>query len=171
MSSQVTTVQCLNKWKNLLKSYKCVLDNVKKGGKGAIRFQFFDNLYEIVGDKPGVTSQISEPASELSVNTSNNEVIIETHTVSESQQQQQQLTETTDLLQKFIQTNSSNKKRGQLTAFVYDYFARKEERQRQWEEEREQRYEEKEKRREERHKKKMELEQKKLQLLSELLKK
>ncbi|KAK9752651.1 Myb/SANT-like DNA-binding domain [Popillia japonica] len=47
--------KCEMKWRNLINTYKPIKDNKKSTGRGAIRFQFYNKLDEILGDKLAMT--------------------------------------------------------------------------------------------------------------------
>lgn len=47
---------CKKKWSNLVKTYTNCKDMKRRTGKGPTRFQFFDELDEILGDKPNIAS-------------------------------------------------------------------------------------------------------------------
>lgn len=40
------------KWKNLLRTYKNIKDNNNSSGRGAIRFQFMNEMEEVMGERP-----------------------------------------------------------------------------------------------------------------------
>ncbi|KAF5287259.1 hypothetical protein FQR65_LT02132 [Abscondita terminalis] len=52
----VTTSTCTQKWKNLLRSYKQCIDNTKRTGRGPMRFHYFDQMNEFLGNKPNMSS-------------------------------------------------------------------------------------------------------------------
>lgn len=43
---------CYNKWRSLLRSYKATKDKKRATGQGATRFMFYDQMEEILSDKP-----------------------------------------------------------------------------------------------------------------------
>lgn len=47
-----SALSCQNKWKNLLRSYKAAKDQKVKTGRGASRFHFYEQIDELLGEKP-----------------------------------------------------------------------------------------------------------------------
>lgn len=48
----VNALMCKTKWKSLVRSYSAAIDNKSKTGRGPSRFQFFDEMDDILGKKP-----------------------------------------------------------------------------------------------------------------------
>lgn len=47
---------CYNKWRSLIRSYKTTKDKRNRTGQGASRFAFYEQMDEILGDKPSNAS-------------------------------------------------------------------------------------------------------------------
>lgn len=47
--------QCHQKWKSLTRTYKTVKDNMKKTGRGPMRFMFYKQIDNILGKKPSIS--------------------------------------------------------------------------------------------------------------------
>ncbi|XP_044761961.1 trihelix transcription factor DF1-like [Coccinella septempunctata] len=77
---------CYNKWRSLLRSYKSTKDKNNKTGRGASRFMFFEQMDNLLGDKPSISAQHTMESSEANcnlitdINTSDNMSLIENHT-------------------------------------------------------------------------------------------
>ncbi|KAB0791149.1 hypothetical protein PPYR_02949 [Photinus pyralis] len=50
-----TPKSCEIKWRNLVRTYKTVRDNVTKSGRGATRFQYYEAMNDILGNKPSMS--------------------------------------------------------------------------------------------------------------------
>lgn len=57
--------KCEVKWRNLIRTYKAIKDNKKTTGRGAIRFQFYDKMDEILGEKPTMSCTHTIDSSSL----------------------------------------------------------------------------------------------------------
>jgi len=51
----VTDLQCENKWKGMLRSYKSVKDHNKQTGRGRRTLPYFNDLDEMLGESPNIT--------------------------------------------------------------------------------------------------------------------
>lgn len=50
--------QCDEKWRSLKRSYMKIKDNMAKSGAGRIRFEFFQEMDDVLGSKPNVSAEV-----------------------------------------------------------------------------------------------------------------
>jgi hypothetical protein len=80
----VNATICKNKWKNLLRTYKTAKDSKRRTGNAPSRFNFFNDIDDIIGKKPsnscthtlesgGATNVMQQPSTSMVDNQTNDE--------------------------------------------------------------------------------------------------
>lgn len=80
-----TEKACYNKWRSLLRSYKTTKDKMKSTGQGVTRFLFFNQIDELVGDKPSNSSGNTLESSTIANTTVSTDADTETDTQIETE--------------------------------------------------------------------------------------